>query len=103
MRMNSGPGWSAFASRGIGNTAMPVSESYAVAPTCWSPKRRSIENGSTPERASLTRATMVGRPAESRLVISEMLGGLTSPQDRSRYGRASERPVKKSRPESTET
>ena len=65
---------------------MPVSGSYAVALSWKSwPKRSSIDSGSTPEAASRTRATIVGRPDEMRRVISSMFGGLTSfTQERSR-------------------
>ena len=68
------------------------------------PKKSWSESGSTPDFASVIFATIVGRPDESLRVRMRTVGGRTSlTHERSVYGPASERPVKRSRPESTET
>jgi hypothetical protein len=104
IRMNDGPAASGRTSRGNEKTAIPVCWSYEKAPSWFCPERSRSDSGSTPEAASRMRATMVGRPADTRRVTSWMFGGLTSlTQDRSVYRPASERPVNRSRPESTET
>ena len=103
--MNSVPGRSGFdLARDREDRDARVCESYETAPNWLVPKSSSSDNGSTPEAASRTRATIVGRPAEILVVSSVTFGGLTSfTQERSVYGPARERPVKRSRPESTET
>ena len=107
--MNCGPASSSCASRGIENAAIPVAGSKSVAPTDSSrsevgPKKSCSECGSTPDFASVILATTVGFPVESLRVISLTVGGLTSLiHERSVYGPARERPLNRSRPESTET
>src|SRR5919109_750589 len=77
-RMNSVPARRGFSSRGIGKTAIPVAGSNLVAPYCAVPTRRRRDNGSTPDLASRTLATIDGLPAETRVVRTFTFGGFTS-------------------------
>src|SRR5262249_25271809 len=106
--MNWVPASRGRASFGIEKAATPVAGSYSAAWTvdrrCDGPNVSCIDAGSTPDFASETFATIVGRPLESVLVRIFTVGGLTSfTHDRSVYLPASDLPVKRSRPESTDT
>ncbi len=64
------------------NTAIPVAGSNIDAPTedrrVAGPKKSWSACGSTPDFASVTLATIVGRPLESSFVMTLTVGGLTS-------------------------
>ena len=61
---------------------MPVAGSKIVAPTddrrVVGPKKSWSECGSTPDFASVTFATIVGRPLDSVFVMTLTVGGFTS-------------------------
>ena len=106
--MNCGPGSRGNASRGTGKTATPLAGSKSSALTevrrVEGPKNSCNESGSTPDFASVILATMVGRPLENCFVTILTVGGRTSfTHERSVYRPASGRPLKRSRPESTDT
>ena len=98
------PARSLWAALGIGKIATPEPGSYSAAPTSTPRYAITSESGSTPAPASVTRATIVGRPCATRFVTSRIFGGRTSlTHDRRTYCPGSERPVKGSEPESTVT
>ena len=89
-RMNSGPGWIGFASLGIEKTAIPVAGSYCSAPSCEEPKEEQRERIDAGRGVAYPRDD-VGRPVDTRRVISWMFGARTSfTQERSLYGPVSD-------------
>src|SRR6266404_5233797 len=83
------PGLSASTLAGSGMTAMPVTGSYEVAPMSAPVEPIVSDSGSTPDWVSRVCTTSVGRPAETRVVSSFTVGGVTSfTQERSTYAPA---------------